>query len=250
MLDFPTIRPLFGGTLNQNQVDGINTILAGWQRHGNGNIETLAYLLATTFHETAQTMQPIYERGPKSYFDKYEPGTKIGAMLGNTVKGDGYKFRGRGYVQLTGRSNYLRAGKVVGVDLIADPDRALDPGIAVRLLIAGPSNGWYTGKKLSDYIDGVDETDAEDLREYVAARRTINGQDKAKAIGEYALVFERALRAAPAPMPRAEPEPEDAIAPPPTAPSSGGLAPTPFGWGLLLVLAAALAFASWVLITK
>lgn len=249
MLDFQTIRPLFGGSLTQSQVDGITTILSGWERYGNGDNETLAYLLATTYHETAKTMQPIHERGAKAYFNKYEPGTKIGAVLGNTLKGDGYKFRGRGYVQLTGRSNYARAGKIVGTDLVADPDAALNPNIAVRLLIAGPSNGWYTGKKLSDYIDGVDETDAEDLREYIAARRTINGQDKAEVIGKLALVFERALRAAPVPAPAPTlplPEPDDAIAPPPEPIS---FRPTLAGWGLLLVLAVALAGAAWILFT-
>lgn len=196
-MDFDTVRPIFGGALKQSQVDGINTILLGWQKYGDGNPQRLAYCLATTKHETADTMQPIHERGAVSYFKKYEPGTKIGKVLGNTLKGDGYRFRGRGYVQLTGRANYAKAGKIIGVDLIAKPELALDPDIAVRILIAGASNGWFTGKSLDDYIDNIDETDDEDLREFVMARRVINGQDKAQLIGGYALVFERAIKKEP-----------------------------------------------------
>ncbi len=48
-----------------------------------------AYVLATAYHETAHTMKPIYERGGKAYFNKYDAGTAIGKRLGNTVKGDG-----------------------------------------------------------------------------------------------------------------------------------------------------------------
>ena len=53
--------------------------------------------------------------------------------LGNTEAGDGYKFRGRGFIQLTGKDNYKRYGKRIGVDLIANPDLANDPEVAVKL---------------------------------------------------------------------------------------------------------------------
>lgn len=207
-MNFDVIRPMFGGSLTQAQVDGINTILAAFPQYGNGSQMSLAYLLATTFHETAHTMQPIYERGKRAYFDKYEPGTKIGTALGNTLKGDGYKFRGRGYVQLTGRANYAKAGKKVGVDLIADPDAALKPDIAARILIRGCIEGWFTGKKLGDYTT------------FTGMRRVINGTDRADLIAAYADRFMTALNGAskPAPIPAEpfrEPEPEDAIAPPP-----------------------------------
>lgn len=202
-IDFDRVRNLFGGFLTQPQVDGINTVLDAWERFGDGDAQHLAYLLATQKHETAHTMQPIYERGAKAYFNKYEPGTKIGANLGNTLKGDGYKFRGRGYVQLTGRSNYIKAGKKLGIDLVGSPDLALQPDIAARILIRGCVEGWFTGKKLGDYATFRD------------MRRVVNGTDKADLIAGYADVFLKALASKPIPAePFREPDPEDAIAPP------------------------------------
>ena len=67
-------------------------------------------------------------------FDLYDAGTPKGAELGNTHKGDGPLFRGRGYVQLTGRDNYTRIGVQLGVDLVSKPDRANDPAIAGMIL--------------------------------------------------------------------------------------------------------------------
>lgn len=116
---------LFGGSLTQDQVEGIEAILDESERRRTP-LNDLGYMLATTYHETAHTMQPIYERGARAYFDKYKPGTKIGKALGNTQPGDGYRFRGRGLVQLTDRSDYVRAGKKLGLDLVGKA-RVQDP---------------------------------------------------------------------------------------------------------------------------
>jgi putative chitinase len=186
---------LFGTLLSQRQVDGLETLLDEALRRRTP-LNDLAYILATTYHETARTMQPIYERGSRAYFDKYEPGTRLGHVLGNTVRGDGFAFRGRGYVQLTGRSNYERAGAKLGIDLVGKPDLALQPKHAARILFEGMREGWFTGQDLDAYIDQLDEADAEDLREYRNARRIINGTDKADQIAGHALAFEKALRTA------------------------------------------------------
>jgi hypothetical protein len=187
-MDFDVVRPLFGGKLTQQQVDGINHLVSMWGRYGDGDRYKLSYLLATTAWETAYTMQPIHERGPKSYFSKYEPGTSIGKALGNTTAGDGFKFRGRGHVQLTGRRNYAKAGKAFGIDLIKEPDLALTPDVSARVLITGCLEGWFTGRSLGQYI-------TPDMRDYKNARRVVNGLDKATQIAAMAKVFESALSA-------------------------------------------------------
>ncbi len=95
---------------------------------------------------------------------------------------------------------------------------------AVAIMFDGMKEGWFTGKSLDDYIDDIDESDAEDLREYIAARRIINGTDKAATIGRLALLFEKAIKAAdkPAKPPAPVPEPPKPI--PPVVPVSGGVA--------------------------
>ncbi len=193
---FDLIRPHFSGKLSQSQVDGINLIIAGWALYGDGNTNKLSDCLATVKLETGGAMVPVYERGPVSYFDKYEPGSAIGANLGNTRKGDGYKYRGRGLVQVTGRRNYQYWSNRLKVDLLGKPDLALQDDIAVRILIEGMLLGSFTGKGLAAYIDDVDESDDEDLQEYIEARRVVNGKDKAEEIGKSALLFEYALRTA------------------------------------------------------
>lgn len=192
-------RSVFKGTLAQGQVDGLTLILTEAEKR-NVNNEYLANILATTAWETGRTMQPIHERGDRAYFNKYEPTTKIGKTLGNTKKGDGYLFRGRGYVQITGRANYEKATRYfreklkIDVDFVANPELTLKPEYAVIILFAGMIEGWFTGKKLGDYLDGINGTDAEDRKQQTNARRVVNGTDKASTIADLALLFEAALR--------------------------------------------------------
>ena len=148
----------------------------------------LAYCLATFKWETAHTMKPIDERGGNKYFNtRYGPQTKVGKMLGNTKAGDGALFHGRGYVQLTGRRNYAKAKDLTGVDLTAVPDRAKEPELAYEIAVQGMKDGWFTGKKLSQFIkDGVSP-------DYENARTIINGHDKASNIADIARRFNEVL---------------------------------------------------------
>jgi len=180
------------GPLIPTQVDGLNFILghaegdsSDWQ-----NLSQLSYGLATFMWETAHHFTPVTEFGQPSYFDKYNAGTPIGIRLGNTQPGDGFRFRGRGYVQITGRANYERIGRLLGVDLTGNPERALDPEIAYRIAAEGMRNGWFTGRKLVQYIPS--DTDPQ----FQPARQIINGMDHASDIAALAVKMTATLKAA------------------------------------------------------
>lgn len=191
---------MFPRDFSLDQVAGIDNLLDVWERYFVADSDSLlGYNLGTSFHETAGTMQPITDRGSRAYFDKYEPGTRLGKVLGNTALGDAYLFRGEGHVQNTGRANALKATRGInelfrlGIDLVAHPEQRGDPFISAISLFLGNKEGWWTGKDLLDYIDGIPESEAEDLREFVQARRVVNGTDKAEKIAGHAMEFYKAL---------------------------------------------------------
>nr|WP_306267597.1 glycoside hydrolase family 19 protein [Pararhizobium sp. IMCC3301] len=176
----------------------------------------VAYVLATVQWETAWTMQPINEAGGPAYFkrmyDKDGNRPHVARRLGNTVKGDGVRFHGRGYVQITGRSNYRRAGEEIGVDLVARPEDALQPEYAAPILVTGMVEGWFTGRKLSDYIT-LNRSD------FKGARRIINGADRDDEIAAIAADFDKTLKAkgygvSAKTLPRAQPPGKPPGAPP------------------------------------
>lgn len=214
-IDFEKVRPLFGGKLSQGQVDGINLIVETFNKYGDGNKNRLAQNLATTKWETAHTMQPIKETQRAS--DKTPPtdatvikrlDTAFKAGKLTWVKKPYWRdgWFGRGYVQLTHEFNYKGPARIAvlnefGVDIGADRDLVMRPDIAAYILVMGSKEGWFTGKGLAQYIDNLDESDAEDMLEFIAARRVINGQDRAKEIATIALGFEKALKTVSAPTP-------------------------------------------------
>lgn len=177
----PVRQLLFGGILRQSQVDGMNAILDGWeQRYPEGDLRWLAYQLATTAWETAHTMQPIHEYGGDAYFFRmYDPEGERGDFArrnGNTQPGDGVRFHGRGYVQLTWRSNYERMGQLLGVDLVGNPDLALDPRIAADIMFVGMERGLFTGVGLPRFFSGS-------TANWKGARAIINGDGDADRNG-------------------------------------------------------------------
>lgn len=208
---FAGIRtPALFSKLKQSQVDGISAILDEAERRGTP-IEHLAYMLATAFHETAATMQPIAEYGKGK-------GRKYG------VKGRyGQVPYGRGFVQLTWDDNYERADKELGLNgaLTKNFDLAMRTDIAVKIMFEGMTEGWFTGKKLSDYLSG-------DKKDYRGSRRIINGVDKAAMIAGYAEKFEAALRSAgydgKARSPAKEEAPAKPLAPPAREAGKSGIA--------------------------
>lgn len=166
---FDTARlQLFDGKLKASQIEGITGILDQWESaHAKKDDRWLAYMLATTHHETDRTMRPIEEYGKGK-----------GRPYGVPDPTTGHVYYGRGFVQLTWMRNYATMSSKVGVDLVSHPERALDLTIATRILFLGMFQGLFTGKMLSDYLD----PGRENWRE---ARRIINGLDKADLIGSY-----------------------------------------------------------------
>lgn len=188
----------FGGSLTQSQVDGMNALLAYIERLGWEPTQAEsqyfnywnAYDFATTFHETAFTMQPVTEYGSQAYLQSksYWP------------------YIGRGFVQMTWEDNYKRSDKEIAEgDLVSEEtlaalpdkkvnqhkyvDQALNLEIAACNLMIGCWKGWWTGKKLGNYLTNT-------KKDYVNARRIVNGTDKAEQIARYAEDFERAFMAA------------------------------------------------------
>jgi hypothetical protein len=182
---------LLGSSLDQSEVDGVNAILAACGAAGWGPKWT-AYALATADRETGGTMQPIKEWGGPSYFTRmYDVSGRDpvrARKMGNTIPGDGVRYCGRGYVQLTWKANYAKAGEALGYPLVGNPDLAMRPDIAAAIMVRGMAEGWFTGKKLSDYITA-------DRADFVNARRIINGTDHAREIAAEAGHYLAALTA-------------------------------------------------------
>lgn len=132
----------------------------------------LAYVLATTFWETARTMKPVREMGGEAYLKKKKY----------------YPYVGMGYVQLTWKSNYEKASKKLGVDFVKDPKLLLQKKHATEILLTGMIEGWFTDRKLSDYIT-LTKSD------FINARRIVNGTDRAKEIADIAKQYDKALKA-------------------------------------------------------
>ena len=191
---FAIIRLKFG-SLSQEAVDNINLIVETCEKY-NLTYPQTSYVLATTLWETGGTFKPIEEYGKGK-------GRKYGTIYTNTegVKygiagsgGDTYLYSdyphlyyGRGLVQLTHWVNYKFAGEQLGIDLLHNPHLASNAKYAAEILVKGFVNGWFTSKKISDYIN-------DKKKDLLGARRCINGNDKAKEIADIAVVMEKALR--------------------------------------------------------
>ena len=199
-LDWAKIKFIFGGKMTQAQVDGVNTILTEINREQIALKGHAAYIFATAFHETDRTMQPINERGGNAYLSKYDTG-RLAKALGNTPEadGDGILYKGRGYVQLTGRANYEKFSKLLKAagykkadgsfyDLIKYPEQACDPIVAAFTLVYGMKHGSFTGVSMSKYIKAGPGN-----QDFVNARRIINGTDRAEMISIYAGSFNSAV---------------------------------------------------------
>lgn len=140
-----------------------------------GQPAQVAYVLATTQWETAQTFKPVREA-----FWCDEDWRRCNLRY--------HPHYGRGYVQLTWRNNYEKYGRILGLDLVGDPDRAMEPGVALFVLVHAFKTGTFTGRRLADFID-------RERCDFINARRCINGSDRAYEIARLAEKFLQAADA-------------------------------------------------------
>jgi predicted chitinase len=80
--------------------------------------------------QTLKDAQAVVDQGHEAVFEKI-----YGGRMGNNAAGEGYKYRGRGYIQLTGKDNYSRVGTAIKEDLVGNPDLANDPKVATKVLL-------------------------------------------------------------------------------------------------------------------
>jgi len=186
-LFFAGIRDTLFHPLSQSQVDGINAILGAWEATApRSDARFVAYSLATAYHETAKTMQPIEERGHGRH-------RAYGAPSGPWHQ----VYDGRGDVQLTWERNYrlatakLRALEVLkpDEDMVRSPALALRLDVAAAVMIHGMLEGWFTGRRLEQFFAGS-------RSDPIDARTIINGHDKARLVAGYYMHFLHALQSA------------------------------------------------------
>lgn len=179
---------LFNGRLTQKQVEGINFKLDAFDKAGITDNRWKAYMLATSYHETAKTMQPIEEYGKGK-------GRPYGSKLKQNRKPYEYPdkiYYGRGDVQLTWYENYELMGKLLNIPLLEQPELALEPDISAEILIEGmmhgkSNRGDFTGVSLETYFNKY-------RNDPVQARRVVNGLDQANKIAGYYYKFLEALQ--------------------------------------------------------
>jgi hypothetical protein len=172
----------------------IDAIKGMCQAMGIGLPAQIAYVLATTQWETAQTFQPV-----KEAFWNDEAWRRTNLSY--------FPYYGRGYVQLTWDRNYKAYSDILGIDLVTNPDRAMEPAVALFVLVHGFKTGTFTGRKITDFI-------TQGTTDFVGARRCINGTDKATEIASLAQKFLADIGPVAAPAP-----------PMPAAPASTGIGP-------------------------
>lgn len=161
-------------------------ILAECIANGVTDKGKIAYILATAEHES-HLGNLMTEIGDEAYFSRsYDPPSGVAQALGNIQKGDGPRYRGRGFVQITGRRNYTDWANRLNVDLVNQPEIATLPQTAARILVIGMIKGTFTGAALGEFVAGNN-------RDFVNARQVVNGHDRAEHIAEIAEFYYKAL---------------------------------------------------------
>lgn len=158
----------------------VKAIIEECDRQGLILIPQKSYTLATAEHETGNSFRPVGEaywlKDPDSWRKKH-----------CAHYSGGWRYYGRGFVQLTHDYNYDKYGDLLGIPLLENPDLAYDPNYALFILVHGMKNGIFTTRKLETYIN-------ENKTDYYNARKVINGLDRAKDIETLAKKWESKLK--------------------------------------------------------
>ncbi len=182
---YAAIRPTLGGVVTTKAKESIGAAIDEWDsREDFTDLRWLAYMLATMLGETGQNMSPVREGFTKTDIQARAFVRSRGYRYAAEVNGNVYY--GRGNVQLTWDFNYKNMGAILGIDLYNNPDLALQPDVAVKIMFEGMKRGTFTGKKLAHYFN-------EKVEDFDNARRIINGTDRMVEIGNYGRAFHRAL---------------------------------------------------------
>lgn len=115
--------------------------------------EELAAFLAQCAHES-HNFKTMEEYGSSSYFDKYDPrfNPAKAKTLGNKYAGDGERYKGRGYIQITGRYNYRKAGEAIGQPLEDNPELAEKPEVAAQIAL------WFWKNRVQPRVSDFEDT--------------------------------------------------------------------------------------------
>jgi len=128
--------------------------------------EALQYILATVQHETDNTFMPV-----KEAYRLSEEWRKLHLKY--------YPYYGRGFVQITHLENYQKFSKLLNINMVKEPDLALEFDNALFILIHGMIKGSFTGKKLGDYFGDFGS-------DFIGARAIVNGKDQNIKIAQMA----------------------------------------------------------------
>jgi hypothetical protein len=202
--NFPNAN-LYGKTATPARKPGFEAIFDAWDAIPQYDFpEWLAYALATAWHETGTTMQPVregFKKTDKEAYDYVSAYCKKAGISNYAIRhANGNSYYGRGYVQLTHSANYSKIGERLGLGdaLYADPDRVLEPNVAARIMLTGMMEGLFRPKygSLIDYFNSTEQR-------WFEARDLINGDKNVipkwtggKSIGEVIASYGRAFRGA------------------------------------------------------
>lgn len=180
-------RAPFGGSLLPETVRGIDAILDEWERRKLTDKRWLAYMLATVRRECGIRMLPVREGFGDDDAESRRFVKRQGYKYAEPV--NGHVYYGRGLVQLTWDFNYRKMGELLKLDLLNNPDLALNSAIASKIMFEGMIRGSFTGRSLALYFN--DET-----TDWRNARKIVNGLDYADEVATTAKAFYAALKAA------------------------------------------------------